>query len=61
MTTFSNEEYAEARLNNIQEFSPYRKENTFTVTKISRLTLFKEITAVYTANQTNPTNKKKRC
>jgi hypothetical protein len=48
----------EARLNNIKEFSPYRKENTahVTVTKINWLTLFKEIIAVCCRNRTKLIN-----
>jgi hypothetical protein len=32
---------AEAHVNNVQEFSPYRKENHITITEIMLLTLFK--------------------
>jgi hypothetical protein len=48
---------AEARLNNISDFGPYRKETLhFTITKINWLTLFKEIIAVYSVNHTKHIN-----
>jgi hypothetical protein len=40
---------AKSRVNNIQESSPYRKENThFSITKINWLTLFQEKNSLFT-------------
>jgi hypothetical protein len=47
---------AEARLNNIKEFSPHRKENTTLHHYKEQLMLFKEIILVYSESHTRPIN-----
>jgi hypothetical protein len=42
----------------IWEFSPYIQGNTFSITKIRWLTLFKELFPGYTKNYTKPINTK---
>jgi hypothetical protein len=42
-------------MNNTWEFNPYRKE-TFTITEVNWLKLFKQIIAVYSENRTKAIN-----
>jgi hypothetical protein len=53
--------FAEARLNNINNsVRTAKKTPHFTVTKINRLTLFKEIIAVYSETHTKHINTKRK-